>query len=141
MYSVKNEVGNAAELKCKPGMEISLSDTDIKLSLDYFYRKSSLEVKKFSDRKVYEKISTEKDEVLYYTGRILPSQVFGGTFTLTDVMIDLTTTSFSVPLVDRFSPFAFSIVNEVHWYHPVAMHSGNETVLRYTMKHAYTLEK
>ena len=69
----------------------------------------------------------------------MPSQEFGGTFTLTDVMIDLTTTSFSVPLVDRFSPFAFSIVNEVHWYHPVAMHSGNETVLRYTMKHAYIL--
>ena len=34
MYSVKNEVGNAAELKCKPGMVITLSDTDIKLALD-----------------------------------------------------------------------------------------------------------
>ena len=55
-------------------------------------------------------------------------------------MIDLTSSTFTIPLVDYSSPFAFSIVNEVHWFHAVAKHSGNETVLRYTMKYAHIIE-
>ena len=59
---------------------------------------------------------------------------------LTDVMTDLSTTTFFVPLVDRCSPLAYSIVNEIHWEHEVANHTGIETVLRYIMKVAYILE-
>ena len=140
VYSVKNNAGEVTEFKCKPGIVINLTDVDIQVALDYFYRKSTLEIKHFSDKKVYEKISEEKDGILYYTGRILPSQQFGGNLSLTDVMIDLTTSTFIVPIVDHFSPLAFSIVNEVHWYHPVAKHSGNETVLRYTWKYAHIIE-
>ena len=72
-------------------MIVNLTDLDIKFALDYFYRKSTLEIKHFAEKRVYEKISEEKDGILYYTGRILPSQRFGGNLTLTDVMIDLTT--------------------------------------------------
>ena len=140
VHSVKNNAGKITEIRCKPGMVVNLTDLDIKLALDYFYRKSTLEIKHFADKKVYEKISVEKDGILYYTGRILSSQEFGGNLTLTDVMIDLTTSTFAIPIVEHFSPFAFSIVNEVHWYHPVAMHSGNETVLRYTLKYAHIIE-
>ena len=42
--------------------------------------------------------------------------------------------------MDSLSPFAYSIVNEVHWYNEVAKHSGVETVLRYTQKYAHIIE-
>ena len=35
----------------------------------------------------------------FYKGRILPNQEFGGRKQLSDVIIDLTSTSFCVPLV------------------------------------------
>ena len=54
-------------------------------------------------------------------------------------MIDLSCTTFHVPLVDQRPPLAYSIVNEVHWYSKVARHSGVETVLKYTMKYAYIM--
>ena len=139
-FTVVNAVGKVAELKCKPGQVVSLTEEDIKFASDYFYKKCTLEIKRFLDKKFYEKISEEKDGILYYVGRILPSQQFGGNLSLSDVMIDLTTSTFTVPIVDHSSPFAFSIVNEVHWFHPVAKHSGIETVLRYTMKYAHIIE-
>ena len=57
-----------------------------------------------------------------------------------DVMKDLVSTTFCVPLVDSLSPFSYSIVNEVHWHSKVVSHSGVETVLRYTQKYAHILE-
>ena len=59
---------------------------------------------------------------------------------LSDVMLDLTASTFCVPVVDRHSPVAYAIVNEVHWYHSVAKHCGNETVWRYALKYAYILD-
>ena len=140
VYAATNSAGDVSLISCQPGLVVCLSEEDIGLSLSYFYRKCTSEIKQFTDRKSYGKISEEKLEILYYTGRILPSQEFGGTLKLSDVMLDLTSSTFNVPIVDRFSPFAFAIVNEIHWYHPVAKHSGNETVWRYTLKYAYIID-
>ena len=72
--------------------------------------------------------------ILYYTGRILSSQKFHGKLTLSDVSLDLTSASFCVLITDNKSPFAYSVVNETHWYNNDAKHSGVEIVLRYTRK-------
>ena len=126
-------------LRCADGLVVELTEDDIRYSLDYFYRKATEEVKQFVDKKRYEKISKEIDGILYYTGRILPSQSFSGKLTLSDVILDLTSTSFCVPLAEVNSPFAYSLVAETHWYNHDAMHSGVETVLRYTQKVAYLI--
>ena len=139
-FTVVNAVGKVTEVICKLGQVVSLSDVDIKCTLDYFFRKCTSAIKHFLDKNVYEKISEERKGILYYTSRILPSQEFGGNLSLSDVMIDLTYNTFTVPLVEYSSPFTFSIVNEVHWLHPVAKHSGNDTVWRYTMKYAHIIE-
>ena len=55
-------------------------------------------------------------------------------------MKDLTTTSFCVPLSDKYSPIAFSLVNDIHWNHPTAQHCGVETVLRYVNQIMYIIE-
>ena len=69
--------------------------------------------------------------ILHYKGRILQHQVVSGRMGMCDVMKDLASTTFCVPLVDSVSPFSYSIVNEVHWH---------STVLRYTQKYAHTFE-
>ena len=131
------------EIQCKQGQVIILHEDDIKESFDYFYRKSTLEIKHFLHKKDYNDIADEKNGILYYKGRILPTQLYGVNLLskkgLSDVMIDLTASSFCVPLVDYRSPFAFSIVSEVHWHDQDAKHSGVETVLRYTQKLAHII--
>ena len=59
---------------------------------------------------------------------------------MTDIMQDLSSTTFCVPLIEKYSPLAYSIRNEVHWYHESAKHAGVETTLRYTMKYAFIME-
>ena len=140
-YVVTSGIGSSTRkgkvLKCMPGQVICISDADIKLAYDYYFRKCTEEIKRFADKKLYDNISKEKHGILYYTGRILATQELDSRINLSDVMIDLKSSTFAVPLVDFYSPFAYSIVNEVHWFHPVAKHTGVETVLRYTMKYAY----
>jgi len=119
---------------------VKVHEHDFQEALDYLFRKATMELKHFSHKDKYEKISLEKNEILQYTGRILPTQRVTSLTTMSDVMSDLSETTFCVPIVDKFSPLALSIINEIHWYHDVAKHSGVETVLRYTMKFAYIIE-
>ena len=139
VYSVTNATGKVTQVSCPPGLVVCVSDEDISLSLQYYFKKCTSEVKHFVNKKEYEKISVEKDGILKYKGRILPSQKFDGVLKLSDVMLDLTSSTFSVPIVDKSSPFAFAVVNEIHWYHSVAAHSGNETVWRYVLMFCYIL--
>jgi len=116
-----------------------LSSNDIKEAKKYYFRKCSDEVRKLSKKK-YENISADVDGILMYTGRIMPCNEITITGKFTSTMKDLSSTSFCVPLVDKYSPVAYSIVNEVHWYNDDACHRGVETTLRYVMKQAYILE-
>ena len=120
--------------------DVTLTNDDLKSGANYYFKKATEEVKKFVKPERYENISTEKNGILYYTGRILPGQEFTSTVTLTGVMKDLTSSTFCVPLVDRHSPVAYSLVNEIHWHDNVAMHAGVETNLRYVLMYAYILE-
>ena len=50
--------------------------------------------------------------------------------TVCNAALDLTSTTFCVPLSDDRSPIARAIVNEVHWYPFDVKHGGTESVLR-----------
>ena len=126
--------------KCTKGLVVKLSEQNLKSALNYFYVRASLEVKRFQNKNSYEKISKEQNGILLYTGRILPSQRINDKLELSDVCIDLSMSSFCVPIIDKFSPLAFAIVNEVHWYDKDACHSGNETVMRFVQQIAYIIE-
>ena len=58
---------------------------------------------------------------------------------MTDAMLDLSSGSFDVPIVEKYSPIAFSIVNQIHWYHPTVKHCGVESTIRFVMNVAYVL--
>ena len=131
---------NSFPFKCTDGLTVTMTDEILQLALDYYFKKGTAEIKHFLPKTSYRKISEEKDGVLLYSGRILPSQQFGGSKCLSDVCVDLTAGTFCVPLIDKFSPLAYALINEVHWYDPDAMHSGNETVSRHVQLIAYIIE-
>ena len=118
---------------------VVLTDDELALGRNYFFRKATAEVKQFAKKSDYKKISVEKDSILYYTGRVLPEQHIDSAVKMTDVMKDLSSSSFFVPVVDAHSPVAYSIINETHWDNKVAKHSGVETVFRYVLKVCYVI--
>ena len=124
-------------LKCPGGLVITLPNDMITLALQYFYRKATNEVFEFVDKNRYEKISEVENGILYYSGRILSTQGFGGDASLCEAALDLTSSSFCVPLTDSNSPIARAIVNEVHWHHFDVRHGGVESVLRLVQRIMY----
>ena len=128
--------GSSASLEA---VNFVLHDDDIKRGQNYYFRKATAEIKNFSKSKSYEKFSFEKDGILFYTGRILEDNEFTIVGRMTSAMRDLTSVSFCVPLIDKFSPLAYSIINEIHWYSSIS-HSGVEVTLREILKSAYIIE-
>ena len=117
-----------------------LSKHKIQRSENYFHQKATEEVKEFSKPGKYEKISSKKDKILYYTRQILPNQDIKHTGNPTDITLDLSSTSFFVPIIHTNSLIAYSIISDMHWYHKVAKHSGVETLMRYVSQKFYVIE-
>ena len=119
---------------------VIISEEEINEAKRYFYKMATLEVKHFTNPAQYKDISREIDGLLMYTGRILPNDEITILGKATQVMKDLTATSFSVPLVEKVSPVAYSVVNDIHWHHETAQHCGIETVWRYVLMNVYIIE-
>ena len=111
---------------------VIISDAEVYYAMDYFFQKATEEVKKFMRAKDYEQISFEKNNILYYDARVSPCDV-DFRCTMTEVMLDLSAGTFVVPLIERHSPLAYAIVNQIHWYHPTVCHRGVETTIRQVM--------
>ena len=106
---------------------------------DYFFRKAALEVQEFVDSSRYKTISAWKNGIMYFTGRILMTQKIDGDFSYADAMLDLSESTFCVPITDSHSPVAYAIMSDTHWNDPDVRHKGVETTLRYAQKTAYIL--
>ena len=127
------------QFKCRKSTHLN-HEASRRKAMQYFFIKATEEVKAFSSKKKYDKISTFNNGILYYTGRILPTNNVTSTGKFTNTMLDLSASTFFVPLVDRYSPIAYSIVNHVHWNHLVAKHAGVETVYRYVLQIAFIID-
>ena len=137
LRKLDNPLITTEEITCSAtGIVVTLTDSEIQYSFDYFFQKATKEVKMFVDPKVYKNISVEQNDILYYTARVSPSEV-RFKCNMTDAMIDLSAGTFIVPLVDRHSPLAYGIVNQIHWYHPSAAHRGVESTIREVMTVAH----
>ena len=55
-------------------------------------------------------------------------------------MLDLFSSTFIVPIIDRYSPVAYSIINFTHWNHLVAKQNGLELVYRYARHIVYIID-
>ena len=126
-------------IRANSNVEIILYDDELVNAEKYFYRKATQELKKFVEKSKLGKISMEKDGILHHVGRILPTDAISVAGRLTTTMKDLTATTFCVPIVDKHSPLAISIINDIHWNSSVK-HSGIETTWRYVLKKVFILE-
>ena len=117
-----------------------LSEEELKTSEIYIFKKGTREIYQFIPPKKFEKFTTPKDDLLIYTGRILPEDQVTIIGCYMEAMKDLSRHSFCVPVLDKDSPFAYSIALDVHWNHPACKHSGVETTLRFIMKKVYIIE-
>ena len=102
---------------------VQLSEYDIQRAENYYFHLATREVKKFCKPTEFDGCE-EKNQILYYTGRIIEKQevtVVG------DGFWDLTPLSFCNPVIDRHSPVGYSIVLYAHCQ---LAHHGNaaETV-------------
>ncbi len=116
---------------------IKVPKTSLDDAKNYYFRKATKELEKFVSSGKYEKISALKDDILYYTSRILLTQKITGKFSITDAALDLSEATFCVPLTDSHSPIAYAIVLDTHWFDPDVKHAGVESTLRYAQNTAY----
>ena len=126
--------------KTKPTDPKQLSQDEISTAERYYYQKATSEVIQFLQPRKYEPISTLKDNLLIYNGRILQDDKVTIVGRFTDAMLDLSSSTFCVPIMDRNSPIAFSIVRDIHWNDPVYQHSGVESTLRQVLKKVFIIE-
>ncbi|XP_066927799.1 uncharacterized protein [Clytia hemisphaerica] len=117
-----------------------LTDEEISAAELYYFKKAADEVRHFLPPKKFEPITTSKDGILLYNGRILPSNSITIVGRYTEAMLDLISSTFCVPVIDKSSPVAFSIASDIHWNHKDVQHAGIETTLRHIMKKTYIIE-
>ncbi len=132
------EVKNTVQLTLQD--YIFVKDEYVKEAEMYYFKKATEEVRHFLKPNQYENICTEANGVLYYTGRILPNDEITIVGKATQVMRDLSSTTFCVPLTDKYSPIAHSIINEIHWYDKTVLHTGVETTWRYLCKYIFIID-
>ena len=117
---------------------ILLTDEEIEASQTYFFEKVTIDVKTFVKTSQYQHNQWWYG-ILYYSGRILPTEKIQAASEMTEVMKDFCSDTFCMQLVYIHSPFAYNVVNKIHWHSAVAWHSGMETVWRYALKTAYII--
>ena len=130
---------NSKGLQCQQGLVVELPDIFIKNALAYYFIKSTLEIKHFLSKQKYCNISKDIGGILYYTGRILPDQNVTNHLSLAEASFDLSEKTFCVPMIDRMSPVAYALTNEIHWYDFDVRHGGIESVLRQIQTIAYLI--
>ena len=100
-----------AERQVNPGAPVRLEDIDIRRAERYFFLKGTMEVRQFMKPKEYVD-TVEKDDVLYYNSRILSGASIK--LGLENTSFDLSPLHFVRPVLDRYSPIAFSIMIYCH---------------------------
>ena len=135
----KTDRKNIEETSCSK-VAVYLSEGDLNNAEKYFFMAATREIKYFMKKKQYRKFSQEKNGILRYTGRILPTDETRAVNPMTSAMKDLTSTTFCVPVIDKYSPIAYSIVNDIHWNNKTVKHSGIDSVWRYVLKYVFIVE-
>ena len=120
-------------------VEIIPSDEDISNALAYLFRTATMEVKEFVKPEVIKKVAIENENILYSKSRVLDGQRFSISADLNDSNI-LAEQGIIIhtPLVERFSPLAYSIGQYVH--DNLARHSGFETCNRTSLGFCFILK-
>ena len=110
------------------------SDSELDRARDYYFKKGTLEVQQFSKPRDFKDVTTLKGKILYYNGRILDNREMNA---MENTMFDLTPLSFVRPVLDRYSPIAYSLM--VHCHSRIVLHRSTIATLRESYNHAYII--
>ena len=127
----------AATQAVNNGNEVTETDKYTNMALLYLFRKATEEVKEFNSSAVIQKIGIEVDGVLLSSGRIISEMEFLESGEI-DVDLGALGIRTRVPILDRYSPLAYSIAQYIHW--DLAMHRGAETCSRISMEHVSIMQ-
>ena len=105
--------------------KLRLSYEEIKQAENYYFRLATLEVRHFSKEKDWKDDSVLSGDILKHTGRILDNTEITN---MSATMLDLPPLKFVAPIVDRFSPIAYSIM--VYCHRTSSRHRNNVCTLR-----------
>ena len=131
----------------KPGTQfkgkfhVILTDDDVSRSLSYLYKKGSEEVKEFNKKDFVNKISIERNGILFLKSRILDGQRFqiaGGFENINSFGLEQFGLNMAVPVLDRNSPLSYSIGDYVHRI--LSKHGGYETCLRQSLNICFIIQ-
>ena len=95
-------------------IDSDIEDTDTQTALLYLFRKSSAEAHKFNKASLLQKISFEKDGVLFSKGRILDGMNFVETGEFSNLNIGSLGINVNTPVLDRYSPLSYCVAQYVH---------------------------
>ena len=114
------------------------SDKYLNMALLYYYRQASGEVTEFNSKHIVERRTVAKDGVLLSKGRLLDGMNFLETADLDTLNLGNLGVRTMIPVIDRYSPLAYSLAQHFHW--TVAVHKGFETCLRVSLEHVHIIQ-
>ena len=118
--------------------DMHLAEKAFSLVATYLFRVTSLEVKKFNKASVIEKHGIEQNGFLLSKNRLLETMEFNKVTGMEMINLDPLGVNVKVPLLDRFSPLAYSIAQYVHW--EVSKHAAMETCNRTCLERVHILQ-
>ena len=118
-------------------VDVRVTDRFINMALMYLFRKGAAEVRQFVSAKIIEKHMFEKEGILLSKNRMLDclDYIYTG-----ELNVDLGSLGIkaNTPVLDRYSPLAYSVAQHVHW--KLAPHRGMETHHRVALEHVFIMQ-
>ena len=118
--------------------ELHLEERSFMLVVTYLFRVTSAEVKEFNSKGLVDKHGIEQDGIIYSKSRLLEEMEFKQVTGMEMVHLDPLGVNVKAPLIDRFSPLAYSIAQYIHW--KVAKHAGMEMCHRLCLERVHILQ-
>ena len=107
-------------------------------ALRLYFRLSSNEVIHFNSKTAVTKCGVLHDGILLSNSRLLQGMNFIETAELDTLNLGNIGLKTKIPVIDRFSPLAYSIALHIHW--KIAKHKGMESCLRISLEHVHILQ-
>ena len=104
----------------------------------YLFRLTSLEVKEFNKASLIEKHGVEQNGIILSKNRLLENMEFNKVTGMEMISLDPLGINVKAPLLDRYSPLAYSIAQFIHW--EVCNHAAMETCNRTCLERVHILQ-
>ena len=118
--------------------EMHLQERCFKLVATYLFRTTSAEVKEFTKKSILDKQGVEIGGIIFSKNRLLETVEFQQVSGMEMVNLDPLGVNVKAPILDRYSPVAYSIAQYIHW--KVSKHGGLETCNRLCLERVHIMQ-